>query len=127
MKPTATLAIAFLVAFLAVGLPYWRLPYSKASLPGYAIAIIFVVSAALRGSCRSSSWQAFLIVGLALPAAVMARVAYETSKDPTSHNLWPLEVILAAAIGFAGSLPGAVVGGLIASAVKRGSAKDGGA
>jgi hypothetical protein len=35
----------------------------------------------------------------------MARVAVETSRDPTTHNLWPFEVVIAGGIGLiAGAL-----------------------
>jgi len=37
--------------------------------------------------------------------AVMARVALEVAADPTSHNLWPFEVVIA---GFFGLLSGAI-------------------
>lgn len=124
MKPAVVRSVAFLVTFLGVGLPFWQMPYSQASLPGYAIAITFAVSAALRALARDSFRPAFLVVGLAVPAAVLARVAFETGKDPTSHNLWPFEIIMAVGFGFAGSLPGALVGGLLASARRRGPAGD---
>jgi len=33
-------------------------------------------------------------------------------SDPTSHNLWPLELIIAAVVGVVCSLAGAVIGSL---------------
>src|SRR5688500_11230611 len=33
---------------------------------------------------------------LSVPVAVLARVVVDAAKDPTSHNLWPLEFIIAA-------------------------------
>jgi uncharacterized membrane protein YfcA len=38
--------------------------------------------------------------------AVLVRVAVETSRDPTSHNLWPFEVVIAGGIGLTGALLG---------------------
>jgi hypothetical protein len=53
---------------------------------------------------------------------VIARVIVETSQDPTSHNLWPLELIIASAVGLAVSLVGSLAGGLLAKWVKAGTA-----
>jgi hypothetical protein len=52
----------------------------------------------------------------------MARVIVETSQDPTSHNLWPLELIIAAAVGLVFALAGSLAGGLLAKMSKRGAA-----
>jgi NhaP-type Na+/H+ or K+/H+ antiporter len=38
--------------------------------------------------------------------AVLVRVAVETARDPTSHNLWPFEALIAGSIGFVGALIG---------------------
>jgi hypothetical protein len=38
--------------------------------------------------------------------AVLVRVAVETMRDPTSHNLWPFEVVIAGGIGLVGGLVG---------------------
>ena len=38
--------------------------------------------------------------------AVLGRVQVETGRDPTSHNLWPLEVIIAGEIGLAAPVIG---------------------
>jgi len=54
----------------------------------------------------------FFIVGATVPLAVLARVAVETNKDPTSHNLWPFEFIIATAVGALCSSAGAVLGSL---------------
>jgi len=56
--------------------------------------------------------------GVVLPAfsvaagfvlAVLGRVLVETSADPTSHNLWPFEVVIAGGIGLIGGLAGALI------------------
>jgi hypothetical protein len=47
-----------------------------------------------------------LSVAAGFVLAVMGRVGVETSRDPTSHNLWPFEVVIAGSIGFAGALLG---------------------
>jgi hypothetical protein len=118
------LASAFFVVFFAVGVPYWRIPYSQASLPnslyGWGLVVILVLAAVLR--FKASFVRTFITVGLAVPAMVLARVVAETSRDPTSHNLWPFEIIIAAGVGFSAALAGALLGGLLVLALKKGLA-----
>lgn len=112
---------AFLAAFFAVGVPYWRIPYSQASLPnslyGWGLVVILVLAAVLR--FKATFMRAFIAVGLAVPAMVLARVVAETSRNPTSHNLWPFEIIIAAGVGFSVALAGALVGALLVLALKK--------
>ena len=118
MKPRFSLWLvgAFLVAFLAVGIPYWQVPYAKVSIPNTLMApglVIVVLCAALaRFAGKHSFFASLLVVAVAVPAAVMARVTVETSTDPTSHNLWPFEVGFAWLVGLLASLVGVVLGSI---------------
>ena len=38
--------------------------------------------------------------------AVLGRVSVETARDPTSHNLWPFEVIIASGVGVLAAMIG---------------------
>jgi hypothetical protein len=109
-------ALAFLGGFVAVGVPYWRLPYSQVSLPdslyGGGLAVVFVAALALRWRYGSGLRAAALAAGTAPAAAVLARVTVETAMDPTSHNLWPLEVVIAATVGMLVAAAGALLGSL---------------
>lgn len=109
------LALAFLLVFFAAGVPYWHIAYSKVALPdslyGWQLWLVLALPLILRTSCNAKFAQSLLAVGLALPAVVMTRVLADTAHDPTSHNLWPLEVIIAAAVGLGTALPGALLGG----------------
>ena len=49
----------------------------------------------------------------AFPAAVALRVAVEVVQDPTDHNLWPFELIIAAIVALGAVLPGLLVGFLL--------------
>jgi hypothetical protein len=40
----------------------------------------------------------------------MARVVVDTTRDPTSHNLWPFELVIAFLVGLAGTVPGTLIG-----------------
>jgi hypothetical protein len=117
------LAVAFAVALLAIGVPYWRIPYAKLALPDALISVGLVVAfgaaAAVRFFGAASLWHAILVIGLAAPCAVLLRIVVGVIADPTSHNLWPFEVVLAAGVGFATSLCGALLGSALRLAVGR--------
>lgn len=116
---TIVLTFAFFCAFLTVGLPYWQIPYAQVSLPnaiwGWPLLIVIALAAVLRAACGTRFWSAALVVGASVPAAVLARIVYDTASDPTSHNLWPFEIILAAGPGLLAGVMGALVGGLLSS------------
>lgn len=119
------IALAFAVAFFCVGLPYWRIPYSEVALPHslpatglFAVALTALVLVATRAL---PYWRAVWLATAAVPAAVFARVLFEGLRDPTSHNLWPLELIIVTPVGFACALVGTLFGALIAAPpVRRG-------
>ena len=110
------LAAAFAAGFFAVGFPYWRIPYAQVSLPdalyGAGLLAVAVLAAAARAFAQARLISVIFVVGAAVPAAVLARVAVDAAKDPTSHNLWPLEFIIAAIVGIVCSSVGALIGGL---------------
>jgi len=110
------LVTIFAVGFFAVGVPYWQIPYAKVSLPstlyGPGLLVIGVLAAAACAVGKARILTAILTVGSAMPAAILARVEVETARDPTSHNLWPFEVIIAAAVGVLCSSAGALAGSL---------------
>ncbi len=118
MKTRAALTFAFVGSFLATGLLYWQIPYSKASLPnsiiGFGLLMVAVLAAISRIVSAARLWPTSLVVGASVPSAVLARVIFDTFADPTSHNLWPFEIILSAGPGFFAALMGALAGGLIA-------------
>lgn len=101
MKPWL---VWFSAALLAAGIPWWTAPYNGFTL-SHPLAILgcltFVVIAAwVAGWTTLGLRRGGLVVGGAVPAAVMVRVVVDTMKDPTSHNLWPFEVVFAALFGF---------------------------
>ena len=110
------LVAAFVLGFFAVGVPYWQTPYAKVSLPdtlyGAGLLVVGVLAAAARGFGKARLLAVILVVGASVPAAVLARVAVDTAKDPTSHNLWPFEFIIAALVGVLCASAGALVGSL---------------
>jgi hypothetical protein len=118
MKPHAAywLFVAFVISFFAVGFPYWQIPYAKVSLPSTlydtGLLVVGVLTAAARAFGKACLLAVILAVGAAVPAPILARIAVDTAKDPTSHNLWPFKFIIAAVIGVLCSSAGALVGSL---------------
>ena len=124
MKGSDRLALvaAFVFSFFAVGVPYWRIPYSQASLPsslyGAGLVVLLIVAAGCRVFGRTGFWPTLLVVGSSVPCMILARVAYETNADPTSHNLWPFEVVIAAFVGCSVSFVGSLLGGILKPMVR---------
>jgi hypothetical protein len=116
LKTAYWLVAAFVSSFFAVGFPYWQIPYAKASLPstlyGTGLLVVGVLAAAARAFGKARLLTVILTVGGAVPAPILARVAVDTAKDPTSHNLWPFEFIIAAVVGVLCSSARALVGSL---------------
>ena len=117
IKPSP-LQLAFIISFFAVGVPYWLIPYNKVNLPDALMApgLVLVGFSALLLRARgvASFGQVSRIVGASVPAAVFVRVIVDCIKDPTSHNLWPFEIVIAALVGFACAVTGSIVGSVIA-------------
>lgn len=111
------LASAFVVSFLAVGIPYWQVPYAKVSLPstlyGPGLIVVAALAAATRAIGRARLRAVILTVGAAVPAPILVRISIDTAKDPTSHNLWPFEVVIAAVLGALCSSAGALAGSVL--------------
>ena len=106
---------SFLVGFLVVGVPYWRIPYNKATssaVTGGAI-LIGVIALIARVLIEARFSRVVLVLAAAVPAAVMARVVVDTMRDPTSHNLWPFELVIAFMVGLAGTVPGTLLGSVL--------------
>lgn len=112
----AWLPIAFAIAFAGVGFRYWQLAYSQVNLPdalyGPGLVAVFVVALMVRAFGLARFLVGWLLIASAVPAAVMARIAVETASDPTSHNLWPFEIVIAAGVGLFAALGGALLGSL---------------
>lgn len=120
MQRYLRLAVAVLAGTLACGLPLWPIPYSQVSLPGNPSAGTWLATGALAGLVggylvRASFRAPTFAVAGGFVLAVMLRVFVETARDPTSHNLWPFEVVIAGGIG----LVAAVVGVWVARLMQR--------
>jgi hypothetical protein len=111
------LGLATLGGFLACGLPLWWIPYREVSLPGNPSPLGWFLLGTAAGA-----FAALLLRGIRLPwfavafgfvLALLVRVAVETNRDPTSHNLWPFEVAIVGAFGLASGLAGVLLTRLV--------------
>jgi len=113
-------AVVAVVGVLAVGLFLWPPAYNDVQLPtsllNVSMLVLLSLAAALMIWTPTPFWLAFLVTAAAAPIAVMLRVSVEVVSDPTSHNLWPLEVVLAAFTGGFFAALGTGMGWLIARA-----------
>lgn len=112
----AWLLIAFLVALIGVGFRYWQIPYPQVSLPdslyGPGLVAVGVVAVMARAFGLALFWKVWLVIAASVPLAVLVRVIVETGRDPTSHDLWPFEIAVAAGLGLACALAGTLLGSL---------------
>ncbi len=117
LLPSRPFTACMATAFLASGIPWWLAPYNRFSFSQPAAILGFLAFVCLgawfAGGTGLGFGRTILAAGLGVPAAVMVRVVVDTAKDPTSHNLWPFEVILTAAFGFGLAACAALVGRLI--------------
>lgn len=109
---------AVVAGLLACGLPLWPIPYARVSMPGNPSAAVWFLGAGAAGLLagmllRPGLGTPTLSVASGFVLAVMGRVAVETSRDPTSHNLWPFEVVIAGGMGLAGGLLGVLAARLV--------------
>lgn len=111
------LGLVFIAAFVGSGLPFWLTPYARIGEQTWAIAALVVVLP-LAAGLRLTGVAGLLATVTVLPAAMLAanavRIAVDTGVDPTSHNLWPLELILTLVAGLVAAVAGYVIGMLIA-------------
>lgn len=116
-------ACGFVVSLLAVGVPYFLIPYRELNLPdalyGPGLCVL-VATAALTLACDATTfWKGVAIIGSATPASVLLRVAVDTAADPASHNLWPFEVIMGSLVGALCAFTGSLIGWIVAKVRSR--------
>jgi hypothetical protein len=110
-------ALGFSVSALAVGVPYLLIPYRELNLPsalyGPELCVLVATAALTRGCGATTFWKNVAIIGAAVPAIILLRVAVETAADPTSHNLWPFEVIIGSIVSALCAFIGTLMGWII--------------
>lgn len=92
-----------------------------ATFPPIAITSVLLAFAAvgLAMSHPGARWQTGAGVGFGLIVLIIVQMALDYSRDPTSHNLAPFEIIIGLVIG----LPPAIAGVLLGNVVRRNVAR----
>ncbi len=125
----AGLTPAVLVAVVCtavISVPYWAASESAvrdAGLLTWFVPVEVVLFAGTVVAGVLSRARLLAVMGLMLlcsPVAVLGRVAIDTAADPTSHNLWPLEVALCVFV----AVPAVAIGALGAWVIRRSHARD---
>lgn len=117
------LAAAVTIAFLAIGMPYWRIPYNQFDLshvellPG-AIFLALASLALIAVQAAPARWVMGAMLAVA-PFVDLVSIVRDTSTDATTHNMAPFELIAAAALGACFVLPGAAIGLVIRARARR--------
>jgi len=121
-KKLLYLLIGFLSCYVAIGIPYWRLPYSEVSLPDslYTIGLFLTFIGAIVFCVYNIGflWSA-AVFGCCAPAVVATRIIIDTAQDGSTHNLFPFEIAIAVIIGFSTAGFGAMLGVLAGKIFKR--------
>ena len=71
----------------------------RALLSGFMLTMLALLAASLAlpawGVWRwRGGWRAGAAVPVAIMAFVVLRIVVDTARDPTSHNLWPFEIVM---------------------------------
>jgi hypothetical protein len=67
---------------------------------GGMLLLVGVVFASIWGFARwHGVWRVLALLPFAGALFVGGRIVLDTRRDPTSHNLWPLEVLVTAVVG----------------------------
>lgn len=107
---------ALAVCYLAMGIPYWQIPYSSLSLPNplYDIGLVLVVAGAFAFHLSGLGFlRSAVSFGCVAPAVVATRIILDTARDGSTHNLFPFEIAIAVFVGFLAAAFGAVIGMVI--------------
>ncbi|UOV03984.1 hypothetical protein MUU77_01295 [Pseudoxanthomonas sp. F37] len=108
--------IGFLIALVGVGFPYWQLAPEQAGLPralyGPGLVAVGVIAMLLRAFGTGRFLSLWLLIGAAVPVAVLVRIAVDAARGVTGPGAPVADVVVALGLGLAASLLGMLVGSL---------------
>jgi hypothetical protein len=108
--------IGFLIALVGVGFPYWQLAPEQAGLPralyGPGLVAVGVIAMLLRAFGTGRFLSLWLLIGAAVPVAVLVRIAVDVARGVTGPGAPVADVVVALGLGLAASLLGMLVGSL---------------
>ncbi|MGY3449891.1 hypothetical protein [Bradyrhizobium sp. USDA 4353] len=108
------LALGYVAVVLAIGLPYWRLTYAELNQGRFAILpgalLLGLLTYVLVVTAAAAPRRIAQVMIATVPSIVIVPIWRHTAVDPTSHNLWPLELVLAVVAGAMVVLPALAIG-----------------
>lgn len=108
--------IGFAIALVGVGFPYWQLAPEQAGLPralyGPGLVAVGVVAMLLRAFGTGRFLPLWLLTALAVPAAVLVRLALDATRAAPHPGLPVADVAIGLGLGLAVTLAGTLVGSL---------------
>lgn len=108
--------IGFLIALVGVGFPYWQLAPEQAGLPralyGPGLVAVGVVAMLLRAFGTGRFLPLWLLTALAVPAAVLVRLALDAARGALHAGLPAADVMVGLGLGLAVALAGTLAGSL---------------
>ncbi|MBL8749792.1 MAG: hypothetical protein JNK78_11575 [Planctomycetes bacterium] len=103
---------------LLVGVPYWNVPSKRLELPGSlygpGLAAVVIAGGALRLLAPRRWGTSWMLLTASIVTTVAVRIAVDVGRDPTSHNLFPFEIVIAAFVGAAAAGAGIGLGAVVA-------------
>lgn len=116
------LIAGFVVSLLAVGAYWWPPSYSEIQvIPSWWVFALISIAVAL--IFASNDFRKSMLMGATVAAgaigAVAVRIVIDVVGDPTSHNLWPFEIVIASLFVVPSALLGSAVGVVIRRLIRR--------
>jgi len=108
------LLLAFASVVLAAGIPYWRLSYDQVNrgefqvMPGAILLGLLTLILVLLAVAPVRRIATMMLA--CVPVIDAVSIVQHTARDPTSHNLWPLELVFATIAGAAIVIPAVLLG-----------------
>jgi hypothetical protein len=111
--------LIILVGIMVGGLSYWFNPYDELSLLGISIyklmgAGAFLGSLSLTLILNKRPWEIAILITTGIMISIMCRIIFDGINDPSTHNLFPFEIIAALFI----SVPSAFIGSYLSVLLK---------
>ena len=118
-SPAAKLMLCVAIGCAAAGLVLWPIPYEQlatSSLVRPWVIAGVLAGCAIRYFTRRWAFATVVtgvIVALGFVLATLGRAVFDGLRDPTSHNLLPFELVLAALVGLVSGFAGALATWLV--------------
>lgn len=117
MKASRFFVIALVSGTVVIAVPLFAVGSDWPSL--LSIPLLAVIALAIATASPRYAWSSAIGVGLGFPVAILLRDIADWTKDPTSHNLFPFGLLLAALAGFIPALIGGAIGRWLGSGYHR--------